>query len=191
MMMSACSGQCSGRASARRRPIRTIGFGTTGLIPAIWLYACAVRPPPPPPLTLPPVSRAIRPAPTAAPAAGHLVKASWYGPGLVGKRTTSGERFNPRALTAASKTIPLGSVVKVTNPDNGKSVKVRINDRGPFVRGRSLDLSPRAAEKIGIIKKGVVRVRVTPSTATVRHGMRPRPEPPASSDIRPVSSETQ
>jgi rare lipoprotein A len=54
--------------------------------------------------------------------------------------------------------------VKVTNPDNGKSVKVRINDRGPFVRGRSLDLSQRAAQKIGIIKKGVARVKVTPST---------------------------
>jgi rare lipoprotein A len=149
-----------------------------------------VQPPPPPPLTLPPVSQAIRPTPAAIPAAGHLVKASWYGPGMVGKKTTSGERFNPKALTAASKTIPLGSVVKVTNPDNGKSVKVRINDRGPFVRGRSLDLSERAAEKIGIIKKGVVRVRVTASTAAVTHG-RPVSEPPSSSEIRPVSSETQ
>ena len=192
-MMSARSRQCRSRADARRRPsIRTVGFGTTRLIPAIWLYACAVQPPLPPPLTLPPVSQAIRPAPTAAPAAGHLVKASWYGPGLVGRKTTSGERFNPRALTAASKTIPLGSVVKVTNPDNGRSVKVRINDRGPFVPGRSLDLSERAAEKIGIIKKGVVCVKVTPSAAPAIHKRRRRAlEPALDSDIRPVSSETQ
>jgi len=56
------------------------------------------------------------------------VKASWYGPGLTGQKTTSGEVYNPRALTAASKTLPIGSVVKVTNPENGKSVNVRINE---------------------------------------------------------------
>ena len=89
------------------------------------------------------------------------MKASWYGPGLTGQKTTSGEVYNPRALTAASKTLPIGSVVKVTNPENGKSVNVRINDRGPFVPGRSLDLSQRAAEKIGVIHKGVARVKVS------------------------------
>lgn len=89
------------------------------------------------------------------------MKASWYGPGLTGQKTSSGEVYNPRALTAASKTLPIGSVVKVTNPENGKSVNVRINDRGPFVPGRSLDLSQRAAEKIGVIRKGVARVKVS------------------------------
>ena len=87
--------------------------------------------------------------------------ASWYGPGLAGRKTTSGEIFNPRALTAASRALPIGSVVKVTNPQNGKSVSVRINDRGPFVPGRSLDLSRRAAEKLGIIHMGVASVKVT------------------------------
>ena len=94
------------------------------------------------------------------------MKASWYGPGLAGRKTTSGEAYNPQALTAASKTLPIGSVVKVTNPQNGKSVNVRINDRGPFVRGRSLDLSQRAAEKIGVIHKGVARVKVFSAAVT-------------------------
>jgi rare lipoprotein A (peptidoglycan hydrolase) len=91
--------------------------------------------------------------------------ASWYGPGFAGHRTSSGETFNPNGLTAASKTLPLGSHVRVTNPDTGRSVVVRINDRGPFVRGRSLDLSHRAAAQIGLTGKGVGRVQVTP-TAT-------------------------
>jgi rare lipoprotein A len=163
-MMFACLQGFRGDAQARRRSIfRTVGFGGAGLLSSIWLYACMMQPPAPPPLRLPPVSQTIQPSAAPTPA-GRLIKASWYGPGLVGLRTTSGEVFNPRALTAASKTIPIGSVVKVTNPDTGKSVKVRINDRGPFVRGRSLDLSQRAAQKIGIIKKGVARVRVTQST---------------------------
>jgi rare lipoprotein A (peptidoglycan hydrolase) len=92
---------------------------------------------------------------------GHIVKASWYGPGFSGRRTSSGERFNPNQLTAASKTLPIGSVVRVTNVENGRSVNVRINDRGPYVRGRSLDLSRRAAQKIGITHQGVARVRIT------------------------------
>ena len=91
--------------------------------------------------------------------------ASWYGPGFAGRRTSSGETYNPEGLTAASKTLPLGSHVRVTNPDTGRSVVVRINDRGPFVRGRSLDLSHGAAKKIGLTGKGVGEVRVTP-TAT-------------------------
>lgn len=94
-----------------------------------------------------------------------VVTASWYGPGFSGRRTSSGERFDPNQLTAASPTLPLGSVVHVTNVSNGRSVNVRINDRGPFVRGRSLDLSHRAAQKIGLTAKGVGRVKVT----RVRH----------------------
>jgi rare lipoprotein A len=90
-----------------------------------------------------------------------VVTASWYGPGLSGHRTSSGERFDPNRLTAASPTLPLGSVVRVTNLSNGRSVNVRINDRGPFVRGRSLDLSHRAAQKIGLTRNGVGRVKVT------------------------------
>jgi len=88
------------------------------------------------------------------------VKASWYGTKFAGRPTTSGERFDPNRLTAASKTLPLGSVIKVENPTNGRSVTVRINDCGPFVRGRSLDLSRGAAQKIGLTHQGVARVKL-------------------------------
>lgn len=151
----------------RRLAPRTISRVAAGLVPPLYLYACAARiaPVPPPPLVLPTVAQPIHP--TAAPTPeSHIVKASWYGPGLAGRKTTSGERFNPRALTAASKILPIGSVVKITNPENGKSVNVRINDRGPFVPGRSLDLSQRAAEKIGIIHKGVARIKVSRSATS-------------------------
>ena len=87
--------------------------------------------------------------------------ASWYGPGFAGRRTSNGETYNPEGLTAASKTLPMGSHVRVMNPDTGKSVVVRINDRGPFVRGRSLDLSHGAAQRIGLTGKGVGRVQVS------------------------------
>jgi rare lipoprotein A (peptidoglycan hydrolase) len=91
--------------------------------------------------------------------------ASWYGPGFAGHRTSNGEIYNPEGLTAASPTLPLGSHVRVVNPDTGRSVVVRINDRGPFVHGRSLDLSHGAARQIGLTSEGVGRVQVTP-TAT-------------------------
>jgi hypothetical protein len=93
--------------------------------------------------------------------------ASWYGPGFAGRRTSSGETYNPEALTAASKTLPLGSHVRVTNPDTGRSVVVRINDRGPYVRGRSLDLSHGAAQRIGLTGKGVGRVQVTSASGSI------------------------
>lgn len=68
--------------------------------------------------------------------------------------TANGERMNPAKLTAAHKSLPFGTMLKVTNPKNGKSVVVRINDRGPFIKGRVLDLSKAAAQKIGIISRG-------------------------------------
>jgi rare lipoprotein A len=89
-------------------------------------------------------------------ASGH---ASWYGPGFDGRRTASGERFSRHGYTAAHKTLPLHSRVLVTNLANNESVVVRINDRGPFVRGRLIDLSQAAARAIGI--RGVGRVAVT------------------------------
>ena len=91
-----------------------------------------------------PTSQSSSPAPPR----GRLEVASWYGPGFVGHLTSDGEIYNPKELTAASKTLPLGSRVRVTNPNNGRSVVVRINDRGPDVRGRSLDLSHHAAQEI-------------------------------------------
>lgn len=92
---------------------------------------------------------------------GHLTVASWYGPGFDGQRTSSGEIFRENSLTAASRTLPLGSEERVTNLTNGKSVVVRINDRGPYVHGRGIDLSEGAARDIGLTRKGVARVRLT------------------------------
>lgn len=81
-------------------------------------------------------------------------KASWYGPGFHGRKTANGERFNMYELTAAHRTLPLGTRVRVVNPDNGKEVVVRINDRGPYAHGRILDLSQAAASKLGMIQRG-------------------------------------
>ncbi|MHA7818671.1 MAG: septal ring lytic transglycosylase RlpA family protein [Erythrobacter sp.] len=80
--------------------------------------------------------------------------ASYYGRRFHGRRTANGERFDMRAMTAAHRTLPFGSMVRVTNPRNGQSVTVRINDRGPFSRGRTIDLSRAAAEQIGLIRRG-------------------------------------
>ncbi|MDN3645083.1 septal ring lytic transglycosylase RlpA family protein [Pontixanthobacter aestiaquae] len=80
--------------------------------------------------------------------------ASYYGKRFHGRRTANGERFNMNAMTAAHKTLPFGTKVRVTNPRNGKSVVVRINDRGPFIRGRTIDLSRAAAKKVGIVQRG-------------------------------------
>jgi rare lipoprotein A len=87
-------------------------------------------------------------------------KASWYGPGFHGKPTASGEVFDQGLLTAAHNTIPLGSRAKVTNLANGNSVEVKINDRGPFIPGRIIDLSHAAAGALGIVESGVAQVRV-------------------------------
>lgn len=87
-------------------------------------------------------------------------KASWYGPRFHGKPTASGEVFDQGLLTAAHNTLPLGSRAKVTNLANGNSVEVKINDRGPFVPGRIIDLSHAAAGALGIVESGVAQVRV-------------------------------
>lgn len=86
--------------------------------------------------------------------------ASFYGNEFHGRRTASGERFSNAALTAAHRTLPFGTWVRVTRLDTGDTVIVRINDRGPFIRGRIIDLSRRAAEDIRMISRGVARVRV-------------------------------
>jgi len=86
--------------------------------------------------------------------------ASWYGPNFHGRRTASGEIYNMYDYTAAHKTLPLGTYVRVINLENGKSVVVRINDRGPFVKNRIIDLSYAAAKKIDMIDKGTARVKL-------------------------------
>ncbi|HSC18289.1 MAG TPA: septal ring lytic transglycosylase RlpA family protein [Rhizomicrobium sp.] len=87
--------------------------------------------------------------------------ASWYGPTFYGKQTASGEIYDGESLTAAHRTLPLPVNVRVTNLDNGKSVVLRVNDRGPFAKGRIIDVSKHAAELLGFYAKGTARVRVT------------------------------
>src|SRR5438874_8216438 len=115
--------------------------GTRGWV-ALWLVGAAgcaaVRAPAPPPITN----------------GVQVGVASWYGPGFHGNRTANGERYDMHRLTAAHRTLPLGSVAQVRSLSNGRTVTVRINDRGPFARGRIIDLSLAAAEGLGMIGQG-------------------------------------
>lgn len=86
--------------------------------------------------------------------------ASWYGPRFHGRRTANGERFNKFHLTAAHRTLPFNTRVRVTNLQNGRSIVVRINDRGPYIRGRIIDLSYAAARQLGMHQRGVIQVKV-------------------------------
>jgi rare lipoprotein A len=116
------------------------------------LCGCAVSHPRPP---APPGSSSARP-----PASSTVGVASWYGPGFNGKHTASGEVYDQEDLTAASTTLPLGTLALVTNLQNGRRVEVRINDRGPFVKGRQIDLSHGAARALGVVNPGTARVRI-------------------------------
>lgn len=89
-----------------------------------------------------------------------IMKASWYGPRFHGKLTANGEIYDQMALTAAHKSFRFGTLLRVTNPKNNKSVIVRINDRGPYIPGRHLDLSKGAAMQLGILEKGVANLKV-------------------------------
>lgn len=123
------------------------------LLSLIALAACAPR---------------TRPAPTSVPpsvpASGAVFYdegvASWYGPNFIGRPTANGEIFDPSELTAAHQTLPFDTLVQVTHLENGRSVVVRINDRGPFVGRRIIDLSRAAAERIDMIGSGTARVRL-------------------------------
>lgn len=94
-------------------------------------------------------------AASTVPASAQCGGASWY---ALYSQTASGEQMNPAELTAAHRTLPFGTKLKVTNQKNGKSVVVRINDRGPFIKGRVIDLSKAAANKLGFIKSGVTDI---------------------------------
>jgi rare lipoprotein A len=177
---------------------------------SIAIYGCStqapVEPPPPPAVQpAPPPPVAVTP-PKEGPA--KVTTASYYGPGLQGHVTSSGEVYDQHAMTAASRTLPIGSKAKVTNLKTGKSVVVRINDHGPYVKGRGIDLSRDAAKHIGIDHdRGVAKVKVTrlngkssesagsssdvakkddatPKTATDSAGV----NPPASAANPPVST---
>ncbi len=113
----------------------------------IYLAACSL-----PPSRIPP--------PVTAPRVIQTGIASWYGPGFHGKTTASGVIYNQHDLTAAHQTLPLGTRVLVTNLENGRSIEVLINDRGPFAKGRIIDLSYAAAETLGMIGPGTIPVRI-------------------------------
>ncbi len=98
--------------------------------------------------------------PEAAPRAGQTGEASWYGEPHHGRRTASGETYDMHQLTAAHPTLPLGTRVLVTNLKNGRAVEVRINDRGPHVQGRIIDLSFAAAQQLGAVSAGTIPVRI-------------------------------
>ena len=86
--------------------------------------------------------------------------ASWYGPGFHGRPTASGEIYDMDALTAAHRELPLGTILDVENLENGRTVRVRVNDRGPYIRGRVLDLSRGAARKLDMVNKGLAKVEL-------------------------------
>lgn len=116
----------------------------------IGLAACATQPPPPPAQT-----------PFAAePSFTQTGLASFYGRAHDGKTTANGDRFDPQGFTAAHRSLAFGTLVRVTNLENGQTVTVKITDRGPFVRGRIIDVSLAAALALGMVDKGVTRVRL-------------------------------
>jgi rare lipoprotein A (peptidoglycan hydrolase) len=115
-----------------------------------------------PPVEAPPAEVAPLPAAPAEPEARlhEQGEASYYGEELAGRPTASGETFDPNKLTAAHRTLPLGTRLRVTNTRNGESVVVRVNDRGPFAKHRVLDLSKGAARQIGMLRSGTARVEI-------------------------------
>lgn len=161
-------------ARRRRRPAL---LAATALVLFALLGACAPaasRGVDAPPTSL--ASRAVLPsaadlAPGPPPGWSERGEASWYGPAFAGRPTANGEIFDPSALTAAHPTLPFGTRVEVRSIDTGRTVVVRINDRGPFVGGRIIDLSRAAAEAIGLIGSGVAPVRLT--LAGGPEGLRP------------------
>jgi rare lipoprotein A len=109
----------------------------------------------------PGVAPAVAPGAPPSGAPDQVGLATWYGDALAGHRTASGEPFDPRAMTAAHRTLPLGTWVLVTRPDTGQTVRVRINDRGPFGDPRRvIDVSRAAAERLEMVRLGVARVEI-------------------------------
>jgi rare lipoprotein A len=108
-----------------------------------------------------PASAPAAAATPAVSAAAESGKLAWYGKKFAGRKTASGERYNPEAMTMAHKTLPFGTRVKVTNPKNNKSVTLRVNDRGPTQADRVGDVSLAAARQLGMVKAGVIDAELT------------------------------
>lgn len=115
-------------------------------------------------LALLPLAGCDKPAPQAeaTPAPQQVGEASYYGPEFNGRRTASGERFDPHSNIAASRDLPLGTTARVTNLENGRSAQVRVQDRGPYARGRIIDVSPATARQLGMHHQGTAQVAVQP-----------------------------
>ncbi len=150
--------------------VQVVRRGAQSGLLALSIAACsAIRPAPPAP---PPPA-----APAPAPRPSIVGVASWYGPGFDGHRTSTGTVYDQDDLTAASVLFPLGSRVMVTNLDNGRAIDVVVNDHGPFLKSRTIDLSRKAADALGMVEPGTAHVRVDLLSA-----------PPGS---RPVGSQIQ
>lgn len=170
---------------------------------AVTAAACTVNrapppPPPPPPVAVPPSVGVYKIGPPyqidniwyyprEQPDYDETGIASWYGPTFYGHRTANGEMYDGNALTAAHKTLPMPVNVRVTNLENGKSLVVRVNDRGPFARGRIIDLSKRAAELLDVVQTGTARVRVTYLGRADINGAPPQETPSAIASALPAA----
>jgi rare lipoprotein A len=132
-------------------------FGSLLIAAAVASIPCVT----PLPASADPASPASAPKPKSV-LTPKIVHASWYGHEFARRPTASGERFDPNKLTGAHRTLPLGTKLRVTNLLNGRSVLVVINDRGPYIPRRELDLSLGAARVLGMVRRGVARVRIEP-----------------------------
>lgn len=168
----------------RRVGQRGRALGIAGLA-AAWLAGCAS----PAPQAGGPAAQpaaAAAPAMSCGPIYSQVGLASWYGNEFHNKPTASGEPYDMNDLTAAHRTLPLDSVVRVTNLKNGRSVILRINDRGPYVDHRAIDVSRYAAQRLGMKDKGVARVRIDVFDLS-RHGAKPGPGTPPEAPTRAAS----
>src|SRR4051812_23473250 len=173
---------------------------------ALSVAACSTAPPPPPPqpvaedhsVQVPPSAGVYKVGqpfqvddvwyyPREQPDYDETGIASWYGPTFYGHHTANGEMYDGNQLTAAHKTLPMPVNVRVTNLDNGKSLVVRVNDRGPYARGRIIDLSKRAAELLDVVQTGTARVRVTYLSRADINGAPPASTPPAIANALPAA----
>ena len=128
-----------------------------GMVGSLLVILAGCTEPATPPVVSEPTAAA---EPEPGPSYEEVGRASWYGPWHQGRKTASGERFDMNKLTAAHPSLPLGTEARVTNLETGRSVDVTVNDRGPYVKGRSIDLSAKAAQAIGMKKQGVATVRI-------------------------------
>jgi rare lipoprotein A len=173
--------------------LRALRSAAAAALLALSVAACATRPGPPPPenheVSVPSAAGIYKIGnpyqqdgiwyyPHEQPDYDETGVASWYGAEFHGQRTANGEVFDSKALTAAHRTLPMPVNVRVTNLDNGRSLIVRVNDRGPFARGRIIDVSERAADLLGFKLQGTARVRVTYMGRALLPGGQPVEETP-------------